>query len=265
MDYTKGVRSKMSKTKSSELERQATLKHDKGFNERLVVYRAKTIRELCKGPKVLELGCGDGLITQELVSYFDDVMAVDASTARVRRAVRRVRAVKDKKAKVTFHVAMFEDFEPQGSFDTIIASNILEHVDTPTQVLRKAKTWLKEGGYIIIVVPNAYSIHRRIGRIMGLLSDVHELTEENIADGHKRTYSTDMLRKDITRSGLRIESIGGVLLKPLSNTQMRELSPEVTDAFYEVGKQLPADYCAEVWARCILLEDGLNSQGGVPQ
>lgn len=238
--------------KGKNLEKQASIKHQEGFNERLISYRAKTIVELCKGPKVLELGCGDGLVTQELVKYFDEIVAVDGSGTRADRARKRVESIKDKKGKIAFHISLFEDFELKNSFDTIVAAGILEHVDDPIQILRKAKGWLKEEGSIIIVVPNARSLHRRIGKIMGLISDVHELTEQDFVVGHKRCYDTDMLRNDIVKSGLEIESMGGILVKPLSNTQMEELNPEITDAFYEVSKELPANFCAEIWARCTL-------------
>ena len=239
------------KKKEKNLEKQASIKHEEGFNERLISYRAKTIVGLCKGPKVLELGCGDGLVTKELVKYFDDVVAVDGSNTRVDRARRGVGSIKDKTGRIEFHLSLFEIFEPKDSFDTIVAAEILEHVDDPIQILRKAKGWLKEEGGVIIVVPNAESLHRRIGKIMGLISDVHELTEQDFAVGHKRYYNVGTLRNDIVKSGLEIESIGGILLKPLSNTQMKELNPEITDAFFEVSKEFPADYCAEIWVRCI--------------
>ena len=234
------------------LEKQASIKHEEGFNERLISYRARTIIELCKGRKVLELGCGDGLVTKELVKNFCEIVAVDGSSARVDRATKRLESVKDNKGRITFHVSLFENFKPKDSFDTIICAEILEHVGDPVQILVEAKSWLRKEGCIIVVVPNARSLHRRIGKIMGLISDVHELSGQDFAVGHKRYYEVDMLSEDIVKSGLEIESMGGILLKPLSNAQMEQLSVEITDAFYELGEELPPEYCAEIWARCVV-------------
>lgn len=131
-------------------------------------------------------------------------------------------------------------------------SGILEHVEDPISVLKKYKKFVNENGYIVIVVPNAESIHRRVGKIMGIISDLHELTKQDIEVGHKRYYDLKMLRKDIIKSGLKIESVGGIFFKPLSNKQMEMFNSKIIDAFYELGKQLPPEYCAEIWVRCTL-------------
>lgn len=233
----------------SELDREARIKHDEGFNARLVSYRRRTILSLCKGAEILELGCGDGLITEGLAQHFDEVVAVDGSATRIARTRRRVGQYA---ARVTFVVSLLEDFEPNGRFDTIIISEILEHLTDPIAALSRAKGWLKEAGLVIVVVPNASSLHRRVGETMGLLSNLRELKEQDYRVGHKRYYDVQMLKEHIARSGLVMESMGGILLKPLSNEQMATLSSEVTDALYEVGKELPAEYCAEIWVRCVV-------------
>ena len=227
------------------------VKHDEGFNTRLVSYRAATIIGLCKGPAILELGCGDGLITCELARYFQRVVAVDGSNIRVERARERLKAIK-KKGRVIFCITLFENLELEERFDTVITAGILEHIDDPIEVLRKAGRWLKPTGVITIVVPNAMSLHRRAGRILGLISDEHELTQMDFSVGHKRYYDLDMLKQHIREADLEIDCCGGLVFKPLSNAQMEQLSVEITDAFYELGKELPPEYCAEIWARCTL-------------
>lgn len=233
------------------LEKMASIKHSKGFNERLISYRAQKIMELCKGTKILEVGCGDGLVTRELVKNFSEVVAVDGSSIRIKRAKKRVQRIPDKKGKISFHVSLFENFDPKTTFDTIVMSEVLEHVDDPILILKKAKNWLRKKGCIVIVVPNAQSLHRRIGKIMNLISDVHELTKQDFLVGHKRYYDINMLRDHITKSGLKIQKWGGILLKPLSNPQMESLEPKITDALYEIGKELP-EYCAEIYTQCNL-------------
>lgn len=228
------------------------IKHDEGFNKKLVAYRAETIVKLSKGPKILELGCGDGLVTRELIKHFNEIVAVDGSKIRIERAKKQINSIKYKKGKIMFFVSFFENFKPNTFFDTIVMSGILEHVNDPILILKSYKKWLKKDGYILVVVPNAESLHRRVGKIMGLISDVHELTEQDILVGHKRYYDINLLKNDITKSGLQIESNGGILLKPFSNLQMEKLDSKITDAFFEVGKELPPEYCAEIYVRCTL-------------
>lgn len=225
-----------------------------GFNKTLAAYRTKIISELSKGPKILELGCGDGLITPELAKHFDDITAVDGSQTRIERAKERLESVKDK-GKVTFILSLFENFKPDAHFDTIVLSAVLEHVDDPITLLKDCRKWLEKDGYVIIVVPNAESIHRRLGKIMGIISDLHELADQDALVGHKRYYDTKLLKEDVTKSGLQIESIHGILLKPLPNSQMEKMDPGVIDAFYELGRELPSEHCAEICMRCILPRD----------
>lgn len=237
----------MDKDSLNRLEQQATIRHDEGFNQRLLAYRARTITELCKGPKILEVGCGDGLITYELAKRFSQIVAIDGSAVRINRVKERIKKLH---RNVVFEVTLLEDFEPNCHFDTIVMTQILEHVKDPILALNRAKTWLKRNGFIIVNVPNAASLHRRVGKAMGLISELHELTEQDFSVGHERYYDLDILKEHITKSGLAIESTGGILLKPLSNAQMEQLSVAATDAFDKVGKELPPEYCAEIWARC---------------
>src|ERR1035437_10108809 len=125
-------------------------------------FRSRTIVEHTKGPDVLELGSADGLVTEELCKKFKNVVAVDASAELVEKAKVRV-------PDAIFHVSLFEEFNPEKQYDTIILGHVLEHVLDPIAILNILKKWLKPKGIIIITVPNADSVHRRIGVEMGLL------------------------------------------------------------------------------------------------
>lgn len=234
--------------KKVKLDKMSVIKHNEGFNEKLVCYRAQKIMELCKGPKILELGCGDGFITRELVRYFHEIIAVDGSEVRIKRAQELIKTIKTKN-KVSFNVCLFEDFASLTFYDSVLLSGILEHVEDPLMILKKAKQWIKGNGVIIVVVPNAKSLHRRIGKLMGLIPNVHQLETLDKTVGHKRYYDFDLLKQDIKKAGLKIDRIGGIFLKPFSNKQMESLSPEITDALYKISDELP-EYCAEIYVRC---------------
>src|SRR2546425_8276899 len=77
-----------------------------GFNGRLTKYRAQTIFELCSGTEksVLDVGCGEGLLTHYLVSQFQTVHAVDASDQYIEKAKRRL------PTQVTFVLSLVEEF-----------------------------------------------------------------------------------------------------------------------------------------------------------
>lgn len=56
-----------------------------------------------------------------------------------------------------FHVGNVESPEcdfPPGSFDAVVAGDVLEHLVDPWAAVRKIETWLRPGGIAILCVPN---------------------------------------------------------------------------------------------------------------
>ena len=145
---------------------------------------------------------------------------------------------------------MFENYDPNEQFYTIIMAHILEHVKDPILILKKAKNWLRDDGVILIDVPNANSIHRQAGVKMGLLKSVDELNKLDKKLGHRRVYTWETLKRDIESAGLKIKKMGGVFLNPLTNAQIEKwFTEEMMDAFYELGKEYP-EIAAEIYAVC---------------
>lgn len=182
--------------------------NEEGFNSRLIYYVLKKIEPYLKGDSVLELGCADGKVSKVLPSYFDDITIVDGSE-------KYISIVRDKlNNKGNFYVSLFEDFDIGKKFDVILSLHILEHVIDPISVLEKASKWLKPGGIMIISVPNALSIHRNIGVKMGLLGKVDELNERDLKLGHRRVYTPQLLKDQLSQAGLNVINMGGAFLSP---------------------------------------------------
>jgi 2-polyprenyl-3-methyl-5-hydroxy-6-metoxy-1,4-benzoquinol methylase len=212
-----------------------------GFNGFLTRYRAMKLLEFCIGPSVLDLGCAEGTVTGILVDHFPRVTAVDGSLKFISAARDRLTG-----KPVSFVHSTFEDveFKPQ-SFDTVVMSYILEHVADPVAILAKARHWLKNDGRLVVFVPNAESLHRRIGLAMGLLDRLDCLNNSDLAAGHRRVYTARLLHSHLQESGYKILWIEDFFLKPLSNSQMEGWDIRVCDSLYEVGKQLPG-FCSEL-------------------
>jgi 2-polyprenyl-3-methyl-5-hydroxy-6-metoxy-1,4-benzoquinol methylase len=211
-----------------------------GFNARLIDFRFDAMREFLEGrASCVELGSADGRMTERLATLFDDLTAVDGTEAYVEEVARRLPQVE------AVH-ALFEEYRPGRTFATAVLGHVLEHVADPVEILQAAGALLEPGGLAIVTVPNAGSIHREVGVAMGMLGSTTELNEADHRIGHRRVYTRDTLTADVEASGLAIEHVGGVFLKPLSNGQIEEQWPdELVQAFYEVGKLHP-ELCAEL-------------------
>ena len=212
------------------------------FDKRLVRYRFETIRPLLVGKSGLELGSADGQMTIFLIDCFEKLTIVEGSYDLLSKIPLRENLIK-------VH-SLFEDFKLLEAYDSIIIEHVLEHVDNPAELLKRAKKWLSPNGRIFIGVPNGNSIHRLVAVKMGLLKKPCELNSRDISLGHRRVYTQKTLKKDIAVSGLKLLEIGGIFFKPISNNQIQEQwSEEMINGFYELGKDFP-NHAAEIYVVC---------------
>ncbi|MGB3206623.1 MAG: class I SAM-dependent methyltransferase [Crinalium sp.] len=218
------------------------LKEQLDFDKKLIRFGYETIKPYLKGTEGLELGGADGQMTKFIVKDFARLTLVDASSNLLNSIPNYPNLVKVNK--------LFEQFENEWLFDTIIMAHILEHIESPLMLLERAKQWLNTKGKIIGIVPNGHSLHRLAAVKMGLLKHPCELNSRDHALGHRRVYTPETLRKDIEAAGLRIVEMGGVFLKPLSNQQIQEhWTQEMIQGFYELGKDFPEN-AAEIYVVC---------------
>lgn len=210
----------------------------------LIEYRYRTIRRFMRGPSGLELGSAEGQMTRFLYKDFERLTVVEGAKELLDAmpAFPNVQKVH----------TLFEDFEPGERFDTVILEHILEHVEHPEGILVRARSWVAADGRLIAGVPNANSIHRLVGVKMGLLSHQTDLNARDIAQGHRRVYTPDAFKAELSAAGLRVVAFGGVFLKPLSNQQIQDhWPPELKEAFFQLGKDFPMN-AADLFAVCEL-------------
>jgi SAM-dependent methyltransferase len=212
----------------------------------LLRQRMKTLLPRLRPRRVLELGTAEGTVTWYLARNAEAVVSVDGSPLLLERARKEV-----PEKNVVFVEALFEAYEPEGKFSSIVLSCILEHVDDPVAILARAGRWLEPDGLIHIVVPNAGALNRRVGRAMGMLANLDQLHEGDQRLGHQRVYSWKKMGADIEAAGLVASHLDGILLKPLSDAQMKDWDTRIVDALYEVGKDFP-ELCSEIYAECRL-------------
>jgi 2-polyprenyl-3-methyl-5-hydroxy-6-metoxy-1,4-benzoquinol methylase len=213
---------------------------DEGFENVLMKYKILSIGGFCIGSMMLDIGCGVGMLTKSLSVKFKHVIGIDGSEIKIAKALKH-----NMSPNITYVCTLFEDYRPATSADFIVSTNVLEHVDNPITFLKQVKKWLSPHGQVVMTVPNALGLHKRIGKAMGLITDYYDLSGADLMKGHKRIYDSKKLRNDFVRSGYRIKHIGGILLKPLSHKQMESWDPAIVDALYEVGKELP-DLCSSL-------------------
>jgi ubiquinone/menaquinone biosynthesis C-methylase UbiE len=99
-----------------------------------------------RGSDVLEVGCGTGQLTGELVRYGFRLTAIDIGASMIAAARRRLAG-----SGVRFEVASFEDFAAaDASFDLIVSGTAFHWVDPETK-FRKPARLLRPGGWLALL------------------------------------------------------------------------------------------------------------------
>jgi SAM-dependent methyltransferase len=199
------------------------------------------LEQIPREARVLELGYGDGLVTAALAKSGCHLTVLEGAKTLVDRARAR-------HPNIECMHSLFEEFHTHQSYDVILASHVLEHVDDPQSILRSASSWLTETGKIIIVVPNRNSLHRQLAVIMGLQPELDTLSKRDLLVGHQRVYSLQSLEQDIGQAGLCLVDSSGFFLKVLPNSMMLEYSRELLWGLNAISPSLPKQILANIAA-----------------
>ncbi len=106
--------------------------------------------------RLLDVGCGGGVAMKLMHDWGWQVEGVDFDTGAIQNA---------RSKGLTVHQGSVADLAlPDGSFDAITMSHIIEHVHDPIGFLKHANRLLKPGGRVVLATPNAWSLGHKIWR-----------------------------------------------------------------------------------------------------
>ena len=238
---------------TKDLNQQGTCYGSDSFtNDRTYIYsyRYKIVRQRMTGPKVLEVGIGNADITNWLSKESGfEIVSIDGSQPVLDFASIKILFPE----RVTLIYTYFEEFDTDIMFDDILVTNSLEHVDDPVKLLCHMKKFLKPTGKLHITVPNAMSIHRILGKEMNMLESEDSLNSYDIEVGHQRVYNLELLKNHVYQAGFKVVDSDGIILKPLSDSQMNTIiniyGKEIMEGLFAVGRRLP-ELAAEIYFCC---------------
>jgi SAM-dependent methyltransferase len=149
-------------------------------------------RHAVRPDRILEIGCGTGAVLEECRrrGIGSRYTALDYSEEALSYLRSRLTGIETITADVTC-----EDFSFPGKYDVVIASHVLEHLETPGAFLQSILGRL-DFAYLIVEVPleDLFAF-----RVKALLRD----RRRNEA-GHVQFFTASRLRRLVTTSGLEI-------------------------------------------------------------
>ncbi|MFB9842164.1 class I SAM-dependent methyltransferase [Mucilaginibacter ginsenosidivorans] len=194
--------------------------HDEAWRMLGAKYKAQHIVDVCKGHtfnKVLEVGAGDGsilklLAEQDFAREYDAVEISESGVEHIK--ARNIPGLRSVQVFDGYHLPFGDE-----SFDLIILSHVLEHVEHERLLLRELKRVAK---YCVIEVPRDYK------------ADVDKKIKHFLAYGHINVYTPTSLRYLLKTEGFDIVSDLTSMIEPevtRFNTYVNQKKPKslITD------------------------------------
>lgn len=105
------------------------------------------------GRRVLDVGCGGGILTEELARQGARVQGLDASESVIRVARQHAQ---ENSLEIEYIAGRLEDFaaENPNCYDALTCMELLEHVPDPQALLQTCARLLKPGGDLILATIN---------------------------------------------------------------------------------------------------------------
>ena len=175
-----------------------------------------------KGKKVLDVGCGGGILSESLASADADVTGIDQGDKVIQ--IAKLHA-KESGIKIKYKHINIEDFykNTDERFDVITCLEMLEHVPDPNSIINTCSKLLKPGGKIFFSTINK-NLKAFLFAIIGaeyILNLLPKGTHE-----YKKFIKPSQLQAWTSRNNLSFDSIIGMTYNPI--TQKYKLSQDTS-------------------------------------
>lgn len=144
------------------------------------------IQKKKKNGRILDFGCGAGLLSSNLITNGFEVTSFDIGETN------------KKYAKEFSNISVQDVLDPakyQNYFDVVAMVEVIEHLENPVETLAFVKSLLKDDGIIFITTPNYNSLQRLIqGKNWKAI----------VPQGHLIYFTERTLRTALKKSGLTL-------------------------------------------------------------
>ncbi len=185
------------------------------------------------GKKVVDIGCGGGILSEAMAVRGADVTGIDMGEAPLK--VAKLHGL-ESGVKVNYQRITAEEFAEQhgATFDVVTCMEMIEHVPDPSSVIRACAQLVKPGGYVFLSTlnrnPKSY-----LFAILGA-ERILKLVPQGTHDFNKFVKPAE-LASWVRESGLTLTEMTGLTYNPL--TQTYRLDAHDVDVNYMLATRKP--------------------------
>ena len=111
-------------------------------------------RSSMKDKKVLDVGCGGGILAEALSELGANVTGIDASENTIGVAKSHSRSIGSDVIYIQNTIEQYISSHPNEKFDVITCLEMLEHVPSPNEIIKSCSNLLKDDGNIFFSTIN---------------------------------------------------------------------------------------------------------------
>ena len=191
-------------------------------------YRIKNKIKPLNKLKVLDIGCGGGLLTEPISRLGADVTGIDASEKNIKIAKMHL---KKSKLKIKYFAGSPEDFNFKNKFDVVLNMEIVEHVDNIELFIKQSSLFLKKRGVMFIA-----TINKTLKSYMFAIIGAEYILRWLPIGTHdwEKFVEPNKLIKIVEKYSLNLNKINGVIFNPIKNE-------------WEVGDNKSVNYITEFY------------------
>ncbi len=164
-----------------------------------------------KGIKVLDIGCGGGLLCEPMARLGAEVLGIDVVDKNVK--VASLHAKKMDLGIKYRHVSAEELLEEKGEFDVILNMEVIEHVENPSFFIEVCSKLLKSRGLIFCSTINR-NLKSYVFAILGAEYVMQWLPKGT--HSWNKFIKPDELNEIFANSDLKVKDTKGFVFNPLS-------------------------------------------------
>lgn len=175
------------------------------------------------GKKVIDVGCGGGVLTEALAKKSGDVTGIDLAQASLDVAKMHLF---ESELEINYQNSTVEDFANQfaESYDVVVCMEMLEHVPDPQSVVESCLKLLKPQGWLFLSTLNRSSE----AMLKGIFLAEHVLRLIPKGTHHyEQLIKPSELHDGVIKAGGEVIDISGLKYNPLS-TQSWVASQDVS-------------------------------------
>lgn len=176
------------------------------------VSRIEYLRQICRGKRVLHLGCSSGRYVEDRLDRGSLLHAILHEEAKELYGIdlnpESLVLMRDQLGFQNVYegnAERLDEWNVDELFDVVLAGDLLEHLTCPGAMCKGVRRFLRDGGQFVVSTNNAFGLHYQLRRWTGSYTEHVE---------HVCFFSPETLVHLLERHGYRVQEMHGGYTEP---------------------------------------------------